>query len=97
MRVRFLTWKARKRLAIQGRDIKGRIESMGIPRMWGLCPEDVLNDTTAWYKHCADCGLSAAPIFAKVGDDPEHTSASEVLLLIDQTLLALDPPAAVGG
>ena len=92
-----LTASQRRTLAEEGRHIRDRIQGLGFPRMWGSIPEDILNDVQAWQHKCAEAGLSAAPVYDRLGRDLAHIGSSEVLLVVDQALMALDPPAAVGG
>ena len=92
-----LTSKARQELADEGRQIRGRIEALGIPRMWGEAPPEILQDLRSWQKKCAKARLSAAFVFSRLGGGTRHISGAEVALLIDEALLALDPVAMVGG
>lgn len=87
----------RTSLAREGREIKEQIEAIGIPKMWGTIPPEMYQNVLAWRERCARGGLSSAAVFQRPEKDLEHTSASEVLLLVDQTILALDPPASMGG
>jgi hypothetical protein len=94
--MRIVSAKERQTLASEGRQIKARIEELGFPRLWGSAPDDILQDTRAWQKKCARAGMSAASVFEKLGD-ASHTSATQALFVIDETLLQLDPPGMVGG
>jgi hypothetical protein len=89
--------KPRQELIQEGQQLKERIVGLGIPRMWGSVPEDILRDTTAWQEKCGKAGLSSAAAYDRLGTDTTHIGASEVLLIIDEALLALDPPGAIGG
>lgn len=92
-----LPTKTRKALAAEGRPLRERIEALGIPRMWGAVPPDILEDVKDWQQKCARAGLSQAPVYTKFGDDINHISATEVLLVVDEILNALDPPGSMGG
>ncbi|HET6387384.1 MAG TPA: hypothetical protein VFJ58_28685 [Armatimonadota bacterium] len=94
--MRIVTGKERRSLAAEGRQIKLRIEELGFPRLWGSAPDDILQDTRAWQKKCANAGMSAASVYEKLGD-AAHVSATQALLVIDETLLQLDPPGMIGG
>ena len=92
-----LTSRERVVLTQEGRRLKKRITDLGVPRMWGKTPRELLDDVRDWQHRCLKAGLIAAPVFSRLGDDIEHTSAAEVMLSVDETLMALSPPRMVGG
>ncbi|MCA1595167.1 MAG: hypothetical protein LC772_01895 [Chloroflexi bacterium] len=89
--------RTRRDLASEGLPLRKRIENQGIPRMWGAVPPDVLADVKSWQQKCARAGLSQAPVYTRLSDDPRHVTGPEVLLIIDEIMVALDPPGSMGG
>jgi hypothetical protein len=92
-----VTGKERGSLILEGKRIKQEIEALGIPKMWGTVPEEILNDALAFQKKCAASGFQTPAVFQRFESDREHTSATDVLLTVDEILVGLDPMGMVGG